>query len=690
MKVIGNYSLESLIGEEADKTTLPNAIVNIIQLSEGNEEIREQMDEMREWFSTLDGGEPMLMKAFHQAQEACRNYIIENHLLPRFTYTKDDFLNTNEPYEYVFSYLINSDRFEHERQIEAMADEAKAAKFAGFKKKYKLFCEKQRMVCAEDAGESSHPTHFPNQPMELEAGTWICDAEGVRSIGFGFSDVACCHPIMPVERLVNIDTGEEKIKIAFFKFKRWREITVPKETVAVASKITQLSANGVAVTSENSKPLVRYLCDIENMNIEIIPEKESVGRLGYVEGGFSPYVDDLIFDGDAAYKSIFEAISNSKGDFEAWTEEVKKCRSESLAARIMISASFASPLVSIVGGLPFFVHMWSSESGTGKTVALMIAASVWGNPEPGNYIQSFNSTTVGHEKMAAFLNSIPLCIDELQLSKDSHGNSKFDVYQLSQGVGRTRGNKNGGVEKTPTWKNTILTTGETPIVRDGAGAGAVNRVIDLEVPIGEKVVLDGQHTANTVKQNYGHAGRKFVEALDPAEVNQIYGMYFETLSKGETTEKQSMAAALILTADALVSRQFFDEEPLAVDQMQRFLKSKASVSVGERGYQYICDWVAVNIRNFVSNTESDMPQKIYGIKDGSDWIWINKSVFRSACEEGGFNDRALLSYFKSRNLIQTRGRNLTKGKRIAGVLTECVTLRLPDVGLEPEDEVQII
>lgn len=704
MKVIGNYSLETLIGEEADVTTLPNAIVNIIQLSDGNDEIREQLDIMRGWFNTLENGEPMLMKAYNSAQEQCRNYIIENKLLPRFTYRKDDFLNTNEPYEYVFSYLINSDRFEHERQIEAMAEEAKAAKFSGFKKKYKLFCEKQRMVCAEDAGESSHPTHFPNQPIELEAGSWICDAEGVRSIGFGYSDVACCHPIMPVERLVNIDTGEEKIKIAFFKFKRWREITVSKEVVAVASKITQLAANGVAVTSENSKPLVRYLCDIENMNIEIIPEKESVGRLGYVEGGFSPYVDDLIFDGDAAYKSIFEAISNKKGKFETWVEEVRKCRSESLAARIMISASFASPLVSMVGGLPFFVHMWSSESGTGKTVALMVAASVWGNPEPGTYIQSFNSTTVGHEKMAAFLNSIPMCIDELQLSKDSHGNSRFDVYQLAQGVGRTRGNKNGGVEKTPTWKNTILTTGETPIVNDGAGAGAVNRVIDLEVPIGEKVVMDGQRTANTVKQNYGHAGEKFVAALDPAEVNQIYGMYFETLSKGETTEKQSMAAALILTADALVSRMFFSEEPLAVDEIQKFLKSKSSVSVGERGYQYMCDWVAINIRFFIGKANADVPTRTLGLIGGcgngtqddelSDigYVYINGTIFRTAAEEGGFNSRALLSFLKSKGLIKYRGKRYTKGKNINGTNTECVCLKLPDddVALNEENEPELI
>lgn len=691
MKVIGNYSLESLIDIESNPEALTHAISNIIIMADNNEEIREQLDELRTGINELvDNGEPFLMKSFKLAQEQAKNHIIENKLLPRFTYTKDDFLNSNEPYEYVFSYVVNADRFEHEKQIELMAEEAKRAKFSGFKKKYKLFCDNQRKVLAEDAGENRHPTHFPNQPIELEAGAWICDAEGVRSVTFKGIEVACCHPILPVERLVNIDTGEEKVRISFFKSKRWREITAPKEVIAVASKITQLAAKGVAVTSENAKPLVRFLCDIENQNIEIIPECESVGRLGYVEGGFSPYVDNLIFDGDAAYKSIFEAISNSRGKFEDWVEEVRKCRSESLAARIIISASFASPLVSIVGGLPFFVHMWSSESGTGKTVALMVAASVWGNPEPGTYIQSFNSTLVGHEKMAAFLNSIPMCIDELQLAKDHHGNSKFDVYQLAQGVGRTRGNKNGGVERTPTWKNTILTTGETPIVKDGAGAGAVNRVIDLEVPIGEKVVLDGQRTANAVKQNYGHAGRMFVKALDPDEVNQIYSMYFETLSKGETTEKQSMAAALILTADALVSKQFFNEEPLAVNQMQQFLKSKESVSVGERAYQYMCDWVAMNIRNFISNTDSEMPQKIYGIKEGSDWIWINKTVFRSALEEAGFNDRSVLSYLKSRNLIQTRGRNLTKGKRIAGVLTECVTLRLPDVGLDVEDDNQLL
>lgn len=33
---------------------------------------------------------------------------------------------------------------------------------------------------------------------------------------------------------------------------------------------------------------------------------------------------------------------------------------------------------------------------------------------------------------------------------------------------------------TPTWHNCILTTGESPLTGQSAGAGAVNRVIDIE------------------------------------------------------------------------------------------------------------------------------------------------------------------------------------------------------------------
>lgn len=678
-----DFKLDNLFQSVA---SLKEALSSIILLAKGD---REQLDNlMTEAVTNYPGADKLLKKALDEVKQENWQFIKENKLAVRFTHRNKEDFYTDEPYQEVF--LFAEDRFRHRIEMDKMADEAKAVGFTGFKAAYKEYIKSMRLT-NRAREESINPTDFPNQPLELEGGHWLCDIQGVRMVDGQFgTQVACCHPIMPVERLVNIDTGEEKVKLAFCKSKRWRELIISKDIIAASSKITALAAKGIAVTSENAKHLVRYLCDIENINLDVIPENESVSRLGYVddEGRFSPYVKDIIFDGEASYKPIFKAISISKGNLSDWLEVAKKCRTESLMARIVLSASFSSALVKHIGALPFFVHLWSCESGTGKTVALMLAASVWGNPELGTYIQSFNSTSVGHEKMAAFLNNIPMCIDELQLSKDSHGNSKFDVYQLSQGTGRTRGNKSGGVDQTPTWSNCIITTGETPIVKEGSGAGAINRVIDLECPIGEKVIADGQKTANALKSNYGHAGRIFVENIDPEKVRTIYDEYFVKLSDTDTTEKQCMASAVILTADAIISEMFFNDKPLEIEQMQKFLKSKASVSVGERGYQYICDWVAMNIKNFLGTSEAqtELPAKIYGQKGDSGWIYINQSVFRAAVEEAGFNDRALLSYLKSKGLIKTRGRNMTRGKRIEGINTECVLIKMKDISYEGLEE----
>ena len=68
---------------------------------------------------------------------------------------------------------------------------------------------------------------------------------------------------------------------------------------------------------------------------------------------------------------------------------------------------------------------------------------------------------------------------------------------------------------------------------------------------------------------------------------------------------------------------------------------------------------------------------VYGLID-DDWVYINNSKFRSVCEDGGYNSTALLSWLKNNKLIQTRGRNYTRGKRINGILGEYVVLKLPN------------
>ena len=137
-------------------------------------------------------------------------------------------------------------------------------------------------------------------------------------------------------------------------------------------------------------------------------------------------------------------------------------------------------------------------------------------------------------------------LDELQLAKDSKGRTTFDVYKLAQGVGRTRGNRSGGVDLTPTWRNCILTTGESPLTGTASGAGAVNRVIDIECKSAQAVIKDGMRISGAVKRNYGFAGRKFVERLyQPGVIDQVSERYrelFRVLSDRDTTEKQATVA----------------------------------------------------------------------------------------------------------------------------------------------------
>lgn len=596
----------------------------------------------------------------------------------RFHYNADDFGNSEEPYREVF---FQPTAFLKQRALDRLTVEAAKCGYRGFKATYKAFENSMRQVNSGH-GMMINPTDFPQQPLELECGEWHCDNTGVSKVLKDKVEYACLHPIMPIERLVNIDSGEEKLRIAFYKGRYWRDFVASKTDLFDSSKIIKYAGLGISVTSKSAKLLSEFLCDVETLNPDIIPETESVARLGYIGDGqqFSPYVDNLVFDGDANYGTIYGAITE-RGNYTAWLTEAVKCRSESLTAHIMLAASFASPLIGKIGCLPFFVHLWGVESGTGKTVGLMLAASVWGDPNIGQYIQTFNATQVGHEKTAAFLNNIPMCVDELQLSKDSHGRSRFDVYQLSQGVGRTRGNKGGGIDKTPTWSLCVLTTGESPLTSDSSGAGAVNRVIDIECKAADSVIKDGFATSSCLKLNYGGAGKRFIEALTPEvfdEAKTRYQELFKELTSGATTEKQAMAAAIVILADELADKFIFKTgKHLTVSDMAKFLKDKSDVSAGQRAYNFLCDWVAVNVNRFQT---SDNNGEYWGkITNDETRVYIVSNVFRKALNDNGFDERAVTSWLKANYLIEPdRNGKSTKYTSIDGRYARYIIMKLPD------------
>jgi hypothetical protein len=600
-------------------------------------------------------------------------------------YTKDDYIASTKPYEAIMSI---QDPFEQEAALNRLALMAASVGFRGVKQMYKKYCEKLR---ADQSGVYSNSVaSFQGAPLELNAGDWTVSESGIeRDTPYG-AEVACVHPILPIERYVNVDTGVEKLKIWWRKGKSYRTGIFDRRVLATASGIVALADHGVAVNSESAKTLVRWLHDVENLNYEQIPEKQSVGRLGWIDTDsdetprFSPYAGSLEFDGDENFRSFFGAVKPS-GTFKEWLAMAHEIRKNGITARVVLAASFASALVALVGIKPFFVHMWGG-AGSGKTVGLMLAASVWANPEMGRYIHTFNSTSVGQEMSAAFVNSLPLIMDELQVVKNK---ADFDetIYKLAEGVGRTRSNKGLGLTRSYTWANCILTTGEMPITTGASGGGAIDRVINIECK--EELFANPRLIAQFTRKHYGHAGKRFIAALLKdgfGRVTEIHNKFTREIEKTDATPRQSLAAALILTADTLANEYLYnDMRSLTVDDMLEFLASKAAVDVNGRGYQYMCEWVAQNAAKLKGEADKD---EVWGLLE-DDTAYIVRSRFNRAAEDAGYNSTALLSWMKQKNLIQTRGRALTVGKRINTVLTECVAMELPNDGdkeFEPTNE----
>lgn len=536
--------------------------------------------------------------------------------------------------------------------------------------------QENRTVCTVD-----NYTNFTGPHDRMYCGAWIADDRGVFAQNSGRVDeVACYHPILPVERLRNLETGEEQIKLAYKRNNQWQDIVVPKTMITSANKIVALSGRGISVTSENAKLLVKYLADVENGNDDYIDVQYSTSKLGWINDQFIPYDTDIIFDGDNRFKQAFESVSEH-GSFDVWLRHVRELRASGrMEVKFLLAASFSSVLVQVLGGLPFFVDLWGETEG-GKTVSLMVAASVWANPDESRYIGDFKTTDVALEAKADMLNHLPMFLDDTsKTSARIRDNFEGIVYDLCSGKGKSRSNKELGINRENRWRNVMICNGERPLSSYVNQGGAINRI--LEVECGEKIYQDPQKTAETVKKNYGHAGKEFVETikeLGEDEIRSIQKEFQKQLLDTDKMQKQSISLSIVLTADKIATDYIFkDGQYISVEEAKKVLIDRNELSDNERCYHFIQDKVAMNGHRFDAMTSCEK----WGIVENGYAIFYN-SAFDQICKDGGFSKKSFLSWAAKKGIIQQDSKgNHTKQKKIDGKNSRCVFLQL-----NPEENV---
>lgn len=530
---------------------------------------------------------------------------------------------------------------------------------------------------------------FTGCPVQLKQPYgWDLSDYGIKSIDkkTGDLDLICRTPLVLSRRLKSLDSGEEKIELAYKRDKKWNTCTMPRSTVFQSRSIVQLADVGVTVTSENARMLVKYLGDLEAENFEVLRTASSVSRMGWYGKNFLPgAAGELVLDVDI-HSQKWVGAYQPKNELKDWVDAIQPFRDSSIF-RFILAGAFAAPLLKIIGHRIFFIHNWG-DSRAGKTAALKGSLSVWGDPE--QLMTSFNATKVGLERLAGFFNDLPLGIDERQVAGNKQDQIDTIVYMLSMGTGKVRGAKAGGLQTQNQWRTIALTTGEEPLTSSSSQTGVYTRALQIfGSPFDKEDEAKKMHELSTT--NFGTAGPAFIKillGLDKEKIKARHKKLTEELTLKYPNKMGShiSSVALVTLADEIISSFIFKEDMKKSEKMMHdiiaSLDEAESQDVNTLAWEYIKSWYFSNARNF---TDDSYGQRLGILQKGG--IYVFPHIFKKALEDGGYSPQKTMRAFAEKGQIGT-GYNKRTGKTEMTVVKwlESRSTRVVDLRIEMESE----
>lgn len=529
----------------------------------------------------------------------------------------------------------------------------------------------------EQLGDLTTCQSVSDTPLDLAVPAGFTFTEGgieqIKRQGDGLvSYQAAGVPVILSERIYNLDTGMEKVEVAFRYFNQWARVVRRRSEVFSAKNIVSLTDWGLNMSSESAKYLVKFLQGLESANRDRIPLVYAVSKVGW-RGE-----DEFVIPGEKKYRVDMEdegEVSDGFavcGSFDAWRKVAERIRTMPFA-RFVLAASFAAPLLKVCRNRNFMVYFWGT-SGGGKTASQVFALSVWGSPN--KLMRSFYGTTNGIERALTYSNDFPLVINEKQVmvGKDKQGLLEQLVYMLEGGRGKVRASKMG-MQKTATWRSIGMASGEEPVSRESSIQGVKTRLLELNVypVIDDDVFAKSLYTLS--EAHCGHAGPMFVHRLLEESRDRYHEVQAAYHALGDLLRRQFPEhfvihidnVALIALADCLYS-QWLMNVPRAVAEEEAYemavrvlseLPTQRQISDVERGWDYVQSWLVANDGRFeVAHRELRVTPS-YGFKrDGCTYVY--PEFFRSALRDAGFSPEKLMCEFANMGRIGTESNGRKK------------------------------
>jgi len=453
-----------------------------------------------------------------------------------------------------------------------------------------------------------------------------------------------------LENSIHLDTDTEMILLSSKMNNKEATKLIPKGLLSTKKLVDELNNKRGFFIKPNGKiqgMIQEYLYE-QYMGLnrdDLLQETLYTNKIGWYENFTNGYdistfvypnndinIGSLVsYDKDGEYNRVF----TTKGTVEQWTHEVLIPSLESDNIKIMLLASISSIFIKPLGIHENFVLDLSGTTGTGKTTAEKVCASIFGNPT--KYMSDWNATENSIISKAVELSCFPLMMDDTKkcTTKDMIPSV---IYSISGGKSKGRSNVDGTLRQQKEFTNIMITTGEVPITNylqgSETGRGAFARVITLEggaFKKNDENKIKADDLNNATSEYYGTFAVDFMKWLnkqiDDEKIDEWKAEYYYLREKNSdkvveelSKRKANHISLLELTAKRL--KEYFADDLFKVDKLIENLLTVTETSSIEadnikEAYRAIIEYCTANHNRFYGTDTVEIEGVVFNEKINS-------------------------------------------------------------------------
>jgi hypothetical protein len=346
-------------------------------------------------------------------------------------------------------------------------------------------------------------------------------------------------------RLLDSDVGEAVVVRLHLPKDGVKEFTIPLSAVTSKDEIRKyMSSHGVAIIKTDE--IMSYVTTWVNHMQHNAKADTARRQFGWTDDKCEAFIlGDKEIRADrvdhnppsSATAQLFDAFT-PKGSMETWKEAMNFYNRPGMELhQFAIGVGFGSIFSNFTTIHGAVLHIFSPESGIGKTTSMIAGASVWGNP--GRLVVKESDTMASTMNRAEVQRHLCLFRDEVTNSTAKEC-SDF-LYQYTSGSQRNRMSGSSNLERTrgEPWKQNAVTTGNASMmekigVYKALPKGEAMRLLEVRAkPVAGLEKDETDLLSEQLANNYGHACIPYLQHVmnDIAGVKALYKVTQQKIDK---------------------------------------------------------------------------------------------------------------------------------------------------------------